>query len=177
MGYGTSTHVGWVCGRRRSVPSDTHWLSSEISYKTFQARTQHSGFKLNGEQQSNQLVFMSYHLLHPGHNNRRRNTGFHTYWPTDQFTKKFSYQVTIPHLFNTPLSDRNVTKRRYITPKLSIVINFFFFLLIDNLIKFCYKQRISHQLKNSSLLLTINEYCMFHIEGFFSQQLFLYFIS
>ena len=78
---------------------------------------------------------------------------------------------------STPLLDRNVAKRRYITPKLFIVIRFFFFPLIDNLIKFCYKQRKSHQLKNSSLLLAINEYCMFHIEGFFSQQLFLYFIS
>ena len=28
---------------------------------------------------------------------------------------------------NTPLSDRNVAKRRYITPKLFIVISFFFF--------------------------------------------------
>ena len=55
--------------------------------------------------------------------------------------------------------------------------NQFFFLLVDNLIKFCYKQRISYQLKNSSLLLTINEYCMFHIEEFFSQQLLLNFIS
>ena len=57
-----------------------------------------------------------------------------------------------------------------------ILISFFFFPLIDNLIKFCYKQRMSHQLKNLGLLLTINEYCVFHIEGFFAQQLFLYFI-
>ena len=88
------------------------------------------------------------------------------------FSVKFT--VGLP----TPLSDRNVAKRRYITPKLFIVISFFFFPLIDNLIKFCYKQRMSHQLKNLSLLLTINEYCMFHIEAFFSPTTFslLYFI-
>ena len=80
--------------------------------------------------------------------------------------------------YSTPSLDRNVAKRSYITPKLFIVISFFFFPLIDNLIKFCYKQRMSHQLKNLSLLLTINEYCMFHIEGFFSPTTFslLYFI-
>ena len=74
--------------------------------------------------------------------------------------------------FDTPFLDRNVAKRRYITLKLFIVISFFFFPLIDNSIKFRYKQRMSHQLKNSSLLLTIDEYCMFHIEGFFLNNFF-----
>ena len=87
-------------------------------------------------------------------------------------------RVQVHKLLLTPLLDRTVAKRRYITPKLFIVISFFFFPLIDNLIKFCYKQRMSHQLKNLSLLLTINEYCMFHIEAFFSPTTFssLYFI-
>ena len=71
----------------------------------------------------------------------------------------------------------NCRKKKMYNSKTIVVISFFFFPLIDNLIKFCFKQRMSHQLKNLSLLLTINLYCMFHIEGFFPQQLFLYFIS
>ena len=49
---------------------------------------------------------------------------------------------------DTPLLDPNVAKRTCTTPKLFIVIRSFFFSLIDNLIKFFYKQRISHRLKN-----------------------------
>ena len=87
---------------------------------------------------------------------------------TKKINKNIKKEKKMSKTIYTPLLDRKVAKGTYFTPKLFIVISFFFFPLIDNLIKFCYKQRMSHQLKKLSLLLTINEYCMFHIEAFFS---------
>ena len=48
-----------------------------------------------------------------------------------------------PHFYAfTPLLDRAVAKRRYITHKILKTTTWFFFSVVDNLIKFCYKKRI-----------------------------------
>ena len=41
----------------------------------------------------------------------------------------------------TPLSDQNVAKNRFITPKILKPTTWFFFSVVDNLITFCYKKR------------------------------------
>ena len=43
---------------------------------------------------------------------------------------------------HTPSLDRNVEKRRYITPKVLKITAWFFFSVVDNFFKFCYKKRI-----------------------------------